>query len=65
MTKANKKSTGDGVALQSAMHPVAPWWRRVLFLFQRVRLSKDALENVEIDPDRVSKTGFKIGGPKP
>lgn len=31
--------TEDGVALQSASHPVPSWWRRILFWFRRHRRS--------------------------
>ena len=57
------RETQDGVALQSASHPVPPWYRRVLFWFWRPRLSPDAMETVELDRSRISKTGFRINKP--
>lgn len=51
----------DGIKLTSARHPVAPWWRRVLFWLKGTRLSAEAIEAVELDLSRVSTGGFKVG----
>ena len=53
------KTDKDGIALNSVPHPVAPWWRRVMFWFRR-QPTEDVFETAELDLSKVSKTGFKI-----
>jgi ferredoxin len=40
----------DGVALTSAAHPRAPWYRRVWLALRAPRLSPESLETIYIDP---------------
>lgn len=43
----------DGVSLTSAAHPRLPWYRRIWLALRRPKLSKDSLETIEIDVDRL------------
>lgn len=49
----------EGFSLNSASHPIAPWWRRLwLWIFHR-DINADSLETFEIDlPDNVELVSF-------
>ena len=48
----------DGIALTSISHPKAPWYRRIVCFF--MRLSKKAVEEVELDVSKIRHGGFRI-----
>lgn len=53
-------SISDGVALTSAAHPRAPWYRRVWVWLRGSRLSPDSLEAVEIDTEDTGRRSDKV-----
>lgn len=47
--EVERRTHGDGIALTSAAHPRAPWWRRIGLRFRPPRLSEGSLETIEIE----------------